>query len=135
MKTTTKVTSNLRVSDLVHRSPVTVHPDDTLREVAAVLAREEIGAVAVRGADEVVGIVSERDIVRALADDADPDDDRAADVMTYDLVSIGPDALVHAAAVLMIGGQIRHLPVLRDGHVTGIISMRDVLEALEFPTP
>jgi CBS domain-containing protein len=135
MKTTTRTTSNLRVSDLVHRSPVTVHPDDTLRDVAVVLSREEIGAVAVRGSGEVTGIVSERDLARALAEGADPDDDRAGDVMTYDLVSVGPEALVHDAAVLMLGGQIRHLPVVQDGHVIGIISMRDVLDALEFPTP
>lgn len=114
----------------MRRTTVSVQPDTTLRELAEILVREEIGCVVVRGADEPAGLVSERDLVRAIADDADLDGDRASDVMAYEIVSLAPDQPLAEAARTMLDGGIRHLPVL-DGHtVVGIVSMRDVLEHL-----
>lgn len=119
-----------QVASVMRRTTVSVQPDTTLRELAEILVREEIGCVVVRGADEPAGLVSERDLVRAIADDADLDGDRASDVMAYEIVSLAPDQPLAEAARTMLDGGIRHLPVL-DGHtVVGIVSMRDVLEHL-----
>lgn len=117
------------VATVMHRSTVSVRPDTSLREVAETLAREEVGAVTVRGADGLVGIVSERDVVRALAEGVDPDTDRAADVMTYDLVSVESAAAIESVATIMLDGGIRHLPVIDSGGPVGIVSIRDVLAA------
>ncbi|MEZ5143911.1 MAG: CBS domain-containing protein [Acidimicrobiales bacterium] len=118
------------VSSVMKRTTVSVVPDTTIREVAEILSREEIGCVVVRGAEDPAGLVSERDLVRAIADDADLDGDRASDIMAYDIVCLAPDQHLSDAARTMIEGGIRHLPVL-DGHtVVGIVSMRDVLEHL-----
>jgi CBS domain-containing protein len=124
------VSENDRVSAVMKRTTVSVMPDTTLRELAEILVREEIGCVVVRGEDEPAGLVSERDLVRAIAEDADLDGDRASDVMAYDIVSLTPDQHLSDAARTMLDGGIRHLPVLADHAVVGIVSMRDVLEHL-----
>ncbi len=125
------------VRSVVRRPPVVVHPDATLREVAVTLQEESIGAVVVRGVRppgapgaRPEGVVSERDIVRALAEGLDPDRTRAQDVMTGDLACVHPTESVHAAGSAMLRNEIRHLPVTENGVVVGVVSERDVLRAL-----
>lgn len=115
------------VTSLTSRPPVFVSDDATLREVAVLLDREGIG-VAIVGSG--TGIVSERDIVRALAEGADPDRERAGNVDTLDLVTIDADEPIDAALNEMLDNEIRHLPIVRDGKVVGVVSMRDMLRAL-----
>lgn len=117
-----------KVNGLMAKTTVSIAPSTTLREVAQILVREEIGAVVVREGDaEAVGMVSERDLVEAIAEAADLDGDRATDVMAYDVLTISSDANVADAARLMLEGNIRHLPVLDGAHVVGVLSIRDVL--------
>lgn len=125
------------VRSLVKRPPVVVYPESTLREVAATLAEETIGAVVVRGTrppgapgSRAEGVVSERDIVRALADGLDPDRTRAQDVMTLDLACVTPSESVLGVATLMLDNEIRHVPVTQDDVVVGIVSERDALRAV-----
>ena len=75
------------------------------------------------------GVLSERDIVRAVANGEDVDDVRAEDVMAVDVVTIGLDATVTEAADVMEAGNIRHLPVTDDDKVVGMVSIRDILAA------
>lgn len=117
------------VRDLVHRGTVTVPPAATLRDVAVVMEREEVGAVVVVVDGRAAGVLSERDIVRAVANGDDVDDDRAEDVMAVDVVTIGLDATVAEAAAAMAAGNIRHLPVVDGDKVVGVVSIRDVLAA------
>ncbi len=119
--------STAPVATVMHRSTVSVRPDTTLRQVAETLAREEVGAVPVKGADGLVGIVSERDIVRAIAEGVDLDSERADDVMTFELVSVESAASIDEVARIMIDGGIRHLPVVDAGGPVGIVSIRDLI--------
>jgi CBS domain-containing protein len=121
--------STAPVATVMHRSTVSVRPESTLRDVAETLAREEVGAVVVKSVDDIAGIVSERDLVRALADGLDPDTERAADVMTYDVVSVKSVEAIGDVARTMIDGAIRHLPVVDAGGPVGIVSIRDLLAA------
>lgn len=121
--------SSAPVTTVMHRSTVSVRPDMSLQQVADTLAREEVGAVVVQGVNGLVGIVSERDIVRAIADGADLESDRASDVMTYDVVSVESVAAIDVVARIMIDGAIRHLPVIDSGGPVGIVSIRDLLGA------
>lgn len=117
------------VRDLVQRGTVTVPPAATLRDAAVVMEREEVGAVVVVAEGRAAGVLSERDIVRAVANGEDVDDVRAEDVMAVDVVTIGLDATVTEAADVMEAGNIRHLPVTDDDKVVGMVSIRDILAA------
>lgn len=116
---------------VVARTPVYVDLDTTLRTAARVMAEESIGAVLVRGPCGPVGILSERDIVTGLSEGADPDVDRARDLMTPDLASVLASESILDASHRMLGNEIRHLVVTTVGGSTvGLVSIRDLLAVL-----
>lgn len=124
------MSSSALVSSVMKRTTVSVVPSTTLREVAEILVREDIGAVVVKGESGPAGVVTERDLVRAVEEDLDLQADRASDSMAVDLEVVAPDDDLAAAARLMVDGGIRHLPVVDGDEVVGMISIRDVLAAL-----
>jgi CBS domain-containing protein len=121
--------STLSVGSLCGRPAVYAHPDASLRAVAATLASEVIGVAVIGGPQRLMGIVSERDIVRALSEGADPDAERARDVMTEDVLQVPPDASVLDVARLMRRHDIRHVVVTGDGRFH-VVSARDLVAAL-----
>jgi len=102
----------------------------TLRSVAAVLAELDIGVVVAARPDGGAAIVSERDIVRALAAGADPDEIWVADVMIEDVVIADPDEPVIEIAARMGDEGVRHVAVVENGTIVGVVSARDVLQVL-----
>jgi CBS domain-containing protein len=118
------------VRQLLKWPAVVVDPEATLRKVAATLASQYIGVAVVRserGSGNDEGVISERDIVRALAEGLDPDFERARDVMTADFSAVAPDDSVLSVAQSMVDNEIRHLPVTEAGRVVGVVSERDAL--------
>lgn len=112
-------------------SPViTVTAEGSLRSVAEVLATEGMGAVIVEVPDGSFGVISERDLVQALADGADADSTRAADVASSDPVTADPEDSVRDVAAVMADYGIRHVPIEVDGKVVGMVSARDILRAV-----
>jgi CBS domain-containing protein len=109
---------------------VTANPDDTVAAVADLLKSEGIGAAVVTGAGRsVAGILSERDIVRAIPEKgSDLLDCRASELMTRDVVTCTPDTDVDEVRKLMTEGRFRHVPVLADGKLAGIVSVGDVVK-------
>ena len=108
-----------------------IAPDATLMDVATELSRLRIGALVVREGEggALLGIVSERDIVRLLARDGGSAlDTRVADVMTRDLVTADEDTTVDEALEIMTRGRFRHLPVRREGRLVGLVSIGDVVK-------
>ena len=99
----------------------------SLADLAERLQTESIGAVTVMTGNSLEGIVSERDVVRALAVNGDPVDVWAADVMTEQPLGIDGDDTIVEAAERMLDEGVRHLPVITDGQLAGIVSVRDVL--------
>jgi CBS domain-containing protein len=108
----------------------TIDGSARLSEVAEALAADEVGALCVTETGRLAGIVSERDLVVHLADGGENAPLTAADVMSADLVTVSPDEEVMVAARRMVDAQVRHLPVLDDGLVAGIVSMRDLFSVL-----
>jgi CBS domain-containing protein len=109
---------------------VTCLPDDLLHAVAKRMHTHEIGAMPVcEISTRMVGIISERDLVRAFVrtDWSEMQYIRARDVMTTRIVSCGPDDTMRTAQELMQINHIRHLPVVKDGQVQAMLSMRDTL--------
>lgn len=109
----------------------TVRPERPILEVVAELRQRGIGAVVVTDdAERMVGIVSERDIVHALADKgADLTKLTVADLMTSNVQTCTPDHDVNFVMQKMTEGRFRHIPVLENGWLTGIISIGDVVRA------
>lgn len=111
-------------------SVLTIAPEASAAELAAVLAENRIGAVVVVRGDEPVGIVSERDVVRGLNDQgSDVLAASVADLMTTELFSCGQEDSVDRVSVIMTERRIRHIPVLHEGRLAGIVSIGDVVAA------
>lgn len=108
---------------------ISARPDDSVRAVADLLAQKRIGAVPVVEGDSVVGIFSERDIVRLIsAYGPDALDRRIDDVMTKSPVTCEPGMAVIAALSQMTQKRIRHLPVVEGGKMVGFVSIGDLVK-------
>jgi CBS domain-containing protein len=124
----------MRISDVLTSKPsqqvVTISPDSTVRELLGLLAEHNIGAVVVSGDGAAVdGIVSERDIVRRLHDDEAVLEGAVRAIMTSDVETCEPTTTVDDLRVVMTERRIRHVPVVTDGRLTGIISIGDVVKS------
>ena len=114
------------VSNHMSRDLLTVSSDARLGEAAKRMVARGVGAVLVMAGERLEGILTERDLMRAVAGGYS-DDARVSEWMTRHPETIdATDATDHAAS-LMIHGGFRHLPVLEEGHVAGIISIRDLM--------
>ena len=108
---------------------VTVPLDVTLAAVAKELCDDEIGIVVIGTPDKPLGVLSERDVVRAVAESRDPSTTRAVDVANTRIVWCDRSATVREAAELMMVHYVRHIFLEDDGRLTGIVSARDLLGA------
>jgi CBS domain-containing protein len=116
---------------LPRRDPVLVSPEATLRDAAHTLWLESVGVAVVGDPDDPRGVISERDVVAAIAQGADPDTMTAADAMTRYVISAQPGDPLFDVAGRMIDDGIRHLPIVDSaGAVTGMVSVRDLLRPL-----
>ena len=109
---------------------VTVEPGESARLAVLRMLEEDVGSVAVCDEGKLVGIFTERDVLRLAGEGAPLDDVRVADVMTTEVTTVSADVSVTDAAALMGERRIRHLPVVEDGRLLGMIGIRDVLGSL-----
>jgi CBS domain-containing protein len=109
---------------------VSVAPNDTVLAVSRVLTERGIGAALVRdAAGALLGIISERDIVRGMANQGQGTTQLPAEkLMTRDLVTVTPQTPVSEAMELMTRRRVRHLPVLEDGQLRGLVSIGDLVK-------
>jgi CBS domain-containing protein len=124
----------MRINDVLTSKPshevVTISPDETVRTLLGLLADHNIGAVVVSSDGEAVdGIVSERDVVRRLHEDESVLDGTVSAIMTSDVQTCAPDTPVDDLRVVMTERRIRHVPVVTEGRLTGIISIGDVVKS------
>ena len=128
------------VAEVMRKKPIhTISPGETLREAASKMASEKIGSLlVVENELRLLGIITERDLVRAISDGADFDSVRVEEYMTKKLVVARPEDSIVSAAHKMVHHEVRHLPVVDStNRVVGILSIRDVLRHVlaehEFP--
>lgn len=111
-------------------SVITIQPDATAYDAMRLMVKHNIGAVVVTDG-EINGILSERDILRTGADRLDRlSTEHVRDLMTVNVISSHPGANISEVMEIMTRNRIRHLPVLEDGELRGIISIGDVVNAL-----
>ena len=109
--------------------PLTVRPNDTAHDVAVLLVEREIGAAVVAGDEgEIVGIVSERDIIRAYAKhEAKMREQSVKSLMMSPVLTCSPDTKISDVAQLMDACHIRHVPVVEGTRLIGVVSIRDIV--------
>jgi CBS domain-containing protein len=113
------------VADLMVKNVLTVEPSDTIGEAAEKMNDGNVGAVVVvEDMVRIVGIVTERDLMRAVAARARAAEARVRHWMTPDPVTIEPETSIEEAAEIMFSRNFRHLPVVKDGRPLGIVSLR-----------
>jgi len=114
------------VRDVMTEATVTESPRDSLRSAAERMWRQQTGSLIIAEGDQLIGIITERDLLRAVALGADPDRATVDEAMTIDLYTVPPDMPLHVAAREMAARWIRHLPVVENAQLLGVVSMRDV---------
>ena len=123
-----------RIADVMRLDFIEVAPEDTLGEVAERMTLLNVGAVAVKDSGRLIGILTERDLLKAMAARVHSSEARVRQWMTDDPVTATADTDVEDAARVMLENGFRHLPVLDDdGHVVGIVSLRRVVSAAQTP--
>jgi CBS domain-containing protein len=124
----------MKIGDVVHSKPsqdvVTIGPDATVRELVALLAEHNVGALVVsEDGETVAGIVSERDVVRRLHADEGVLDATVGRIMTSEVHTCSAHDSVTELMQTMTEHRVRHVPVVAEGRLTGIISIGDVVKS------
>lgn len=118
----------MKIREIMTAPAVQIQQNETVEVAARTMARYNIGAMPVCGADgRICGVLTDRDMVtRCLAAGRRPEQTRVADVMSGNVVSAGPDMDVAVAAHLMGRKQVRRLPVVENGKLLGMVSLGDM---------
>lgn len=121
----------MKVSEVMTEGTITDAIDDTVAQASQKMWEQQTGSLLVVDADgALAGIITERDVLKAVATGLDPASTKVRDVMGTDPITIHPRATLHEAARMMNEHWIRHLPVLDNGALVGMISQRDLAGVL-----
>lgn len=123
------------LAEIVKPTFITVAPEDTLGEVAEQMTRANVGAVVVKDHGRLIGILTERDMLRAMASRVHTSEARVRQWMTSDPVTASPEMPLEEAARIMLDHGFRHLPVVDGSSVLGVVSLRRVLGGRRPPAP
>jgi CBS domain-containing protein len=118
----------MQVNEGMSSLVLTVGPGHSLREVSRQMAERKVGSAAVIDPDSPgPGIITERDILLAIASGQDPDAELVGEHLTEGLIAAAPDWSLERAAQAMIDGGFRHLLVIDGAEIVGVLSMRDIV--------
>ena len=115
------------VADLMTEDVLTVAPEDTIGETAQKMVELGVSSAVVSDYGRLIGIVTERDLTRAVAGRVHTSEARVREWMTADPVTLSPDSSPTEAAQIMLDNGFRHIPIVDDEHTVGIVSIRDVV--------
>lgn len=121
--------TGFKVSDAMTEQPVTISQDLTLKESAQLMAKKHIGALIIKEKGKVLGIMTEKDMVRqAIAKGKNPVKTKAKEIMNTKVNTIEPDKDIFEALKIMRDLNIRHLPVVQDKKMVGLLTLKDILK-------
>ena len=118
------------VREVMSTELLRVTPTTTIAEAATVMGTRHVGSALVMEGNTLVGIFTERDVLRAVASDFDAEHHSVSEFMTRDPSTVTPEEEAHGALSSMLAFGFRHLPVVDGGDVVGIVSMRDLTRDL-----
>jgi len=114
------------LADLMTSDVLTVAPEDTIGETAQRMVELGVSSAVVSDYGRLIGIVTERDLTRAVAGRVHSSEARVREWMTTEPITLGRDASPQEAARIMLENGFRHVPIVEDEHTVGIVSIRDV---------
>ena len=114
------------VGEIMTSDVLTVDPSDTIGETAQKMVERGVSSAVVSDYGTLIGIVTERDLTRAVAGRVHTSEARVREWMTSDPITLGPDASADEAAKIMLDNGFRHVPIVDEGRAVGIVSIRDV---------
>jgi CBS domain-containing protein len=114
------------VAELMNEGLLSVRPSITVAEAATMMGERRVGSVLVMEEDALLGIFTERDIMRALGEQFDAAAHQVSEWMTRNPITVPPDTDARDALKTMLDGGFRHLPVIDGEHILGVVSMRDL---------
>lgn len=119
----------MQVVEVMEKDVKTARGTDSVKDAAQAMKKDDVGAlIVVGGSGEAIGIVTERDIViDIVADGTDPATVKVEDIMTSELITIGPETDLEEAADVMTEHDIKRLPVIYEGKLVGIVSASDLI--------
>lgn len=117
------------VGDLMNANVLSVAPTATVAEAATMMGERRIGSALVMEGDRLIGIFTERDIVRALGQDFGAAERPVSEWMTADPITVPPGTAADDALRTMLNGGFRHLPITEGDRVLGVVSIRDLSAA------
>ncbi|MBU1203782.1 MAG: CBS domain-containing protein [Nanoarchaeota archaeon] len=121
--------TGIKVGDAMTRNPIIVGPEEDVVTCARKMLRRGVGGVVVGEKHNLLGIITEKDVVkRIVAKNKSPDKTKAIEVMTKKLVTISPGEDIYDALVLMNHENIRRVPVVSGGKLIGLLTMNDILK-------
>ncbi len=114
------------IGEMMAREVLSVAPEDTIGEAAEKMVDRGVGSAVVLDFGRLIGIFTERDLLRAVADRVHSSEARVREWMTADPITVGPETPAEDAARTMLDNGFRHLPVVEGERAVGIVSIRDV---------
>lgn len=117
----------MQVFDVMTKASVTHQPTETLKDAATQMWTQQTGSLLVMNGSRLAGIVTERDVMKAVARGLDPDGTPITEVMSTGVLTVTPATPLHEAARTMAARWIRHLPVVDGTQVVGMVSQRDLI--------
>jgi CBS domain-containing protein len=123
----------MKVRSVFHPAVTCLGPSASLSSAADLMSAGEFGSVAIYDGDRLAGILTETDIVRAIAANRKPETTTVSEYMSPDPVTAGPEEDSMEVAERMVRGGFRHLPVLEQGRLIGMVSARDLLQVEAWP--
>jgi sulfide:quinone oxidoreductase len=118
-----------RVADVMVGDPLVIAPEDTLGEVAERMREHNVGSAVVAHYGRLIGILTSRDLLDALAARVHSSQSRVREWMTAEPIAVSPDSTLEAAAILMTEHEIHHLPVVEGERAVGMVGLRDVIRS------
>ena len=120
--------TGITVADAMTEKPITVTPATTILQCAQLMKRKKVGSVVVQEKGDFVGILTERDIVRRVIAGGISPKKKVREAMSSEMLTIAPEQDIFEALSLMRDADVRHLPVVSDGQLFGLVTMKDILK-------
>jgi CBS domain-containing protein len=115
------------VRDVMIRKVFTTEPDTSIRKAAELMMMEHIGSLVVLEGQKIAGIITETNILHAVAEKKDPDSTAVSDIMAKDVVTVEPGKQIEDAVELMLKYKIKKLPVIDDQKLIGVVTASDIV--------